>query len=308
MTPKDFSIRIGDVTLNTNNIPNEGLDYSKLDQNTKNMLSVFDTDNQKGHLSSKELKNLFNFLENHDVTYTENFKRENGDIVETGLRVHKKNDELDKTEQDAANKDLKNKLSSKIKDNTNVNVKDLAVTIASQFKKQQRMHEMGLLDTYNSDFCKDKNGKHYKWNGTNFEEQKDVFYVSKKNNDGSYYTKTKVDKEGRFSQKTYDKEGMLTSIQLKNTQKENGKNKTFTYSNPDFVAKKLGLICPRKIAIEKAEAEAPVDLLDNKIIQYNIITEAVIHKGQYIADAVIYEDSDKDKYIFLNNKFERVYN
>ena len=43
-------INIGGFELDSNKLPKEGLDYSEFDERTKMALSVFDTDNKKGHL------------------------------------------------------------------------------------------------------------------------------------------------------------------------------------------------------------------------------------------------------------------
>ena len=48
--PKDVSIKIGNVTLSTANIPDNGIDLTKLSDEKKENLSIFDT-NDDGKLS-----------------------------------------------------------------------------------------------------------------------------------------------------------------------------------------------------------------------------------------------------------------
>lgn len=78
MTPKDVSIRVGNVTLSTANVPKDGIDLTKLSGDTQQLLSIFDTNGDK-KLSRAEIENGIMKLAAADKTHSE----ENGDQIIT---------------------------------------------------------------------------------------------------------------------------------------------------------------------------------------------------------------------------------
>ena len=68
--PKGVSIKIGNVTLSTANIPKEGIDLTKLSEDAKKSLSIFDT-NDDGKLSRTEINNAILKFARADKTHTE---------------------------------------------------------------------------------------------------------------------------------------------------------------------------------------------------------------------------------------------
>lgn len=86
-------INIGGFELDSTKLPKEGLDYSKFDEQTKNALSVFDTDKKKGHLSKAELQNAIAFFASQDGA-----KEVRNDLDGTMVKQHKKDGNIDNYE------------------------------------------------------------------------------------------------------------------------------------------------------------------------------------------------------------------
>lgn len=100
-------INIGGFELDSTKLPEKGLDYSKFDEATKNLLSVFNTDNNKGHLSKAELQKAISFFASHDGLVEKN-EDEDG----LSIKYHKKDSKIDSVEYNKTLEDYNDKLSN----------------------------------------------------------------------------------------------------------------------------------------------------------------------------------------------------
>ena len=217
-TNNNISIKVGSVTLNSNDIPKDGIDLNKASKNSKEILSCFDVNND-GKLSRQEIKNAISVFSSKD----ENIKTDLGTVAKDGV--------LD-------DKELSN---VKIYDTQQKRAKNVAElkNAAEVLVKNMVREKMDLQPTYNDNWAKDSSGTHYKWNGATYQKQDNVYFVAK---NGSYKTKDKTDDKNAFIHTTYMPNGLPKSIQLKTADNKKA------YANPNFVDKKVGNHIPRGIS------------------------------------------------------------
>lgn len=259
-TNNNISIKVGDVTINSNDIPKNGIDLNKLSKNSKAILSCFDT-NGDNKLSRQEIENAISLFEAQDKQ------------VEGGLRSKEKDGELDEYElanvkfkkpitkkqlaeielsivtsmcmesrditagyvlENARSAERKVKSSpdaNKLVKVENIEVKKLAAETLYREMVTVKALEKGLKRTNNDMWLKDDAGNHYKWNGADYQKVSNVYYVSK---DGTYKTKENINKKGQKRLATYSPNGRLWSVQARNY-------KNSIYKNKEYQAKILGL-------------------------------------------------------------------
>mgnify|MGYP004629336433 CR=1 FL=1 len=211
-TPNNISVKIGNITLSTNDIPEKGIDLNKVDKESKTILSCFNTDNDKEHLSASEIRHAISVFASKDKPMNTDL----GIVPKDGILV----------DEELSNVRIYDKQQKRIK-----NVADLKEAAATLVKNMVR-EKMQLQPTYNENWAKDSSGAHYKWNGTTFKKIDNVYFVDKQ---GNYKTKTKTDNPNKFIHKSYLANGKPQYIQMKTA---DGKK---TYVNPQQVADKAGL-------------------------------------------------------------------
>lgn len=131
--PKDVSIKIGDVTLSTANVPKGGIDLNKLNEDTKNALSIFDKNND-GKLSAAEINDAIIKLKSADKTHSEVDVNDSDKTITT-----KKNGKLDDVELESAKFEYSKKL--KVEDLRSMDMNTLN-------KLQKQLNEYSMEDIY----------------------------------------------------------------------------------------------------------------------------------------------------------------
>lgn len=268
--PKGVSIKIGNVTLSTANIPKEGIDLTKLSEDAKKSLSIFDT-NDDGKLSRTEINNAILKFARADKTHTEQDEndpdksittRKNGKLEDVELKgLYKRKQPLSELEELAAlheaeqayksamlgvayggNSEELAKLTEEAKGLveksqskrtiSSYELKNAAKELQKELVRANMIQKKGFEETHNDNWVKDSSGNHYKYNydTLNFEKVDNVDFVSK---DGSYRTRIKNQK-GQQILTTYDQESLPTTIKALNY--KNG-----VYIKPNYVAKIAGL-------------------------------------------------------------------
>lgn len=268
--PKDVSIKIGNVTLSTANIPDNGIDLTKLSEEKKENLSIFDT-NDDGKLSRTEVNNAILKFARADRAHTEQDEndpdksittRKNGELEDVELRgLYKRKQPLSEAEalelkQEAeqtyrtalaagvfgGNSDVVNSMTDEAKGLVEMSqskrtissyeLKNAAKELQKELIRADLIKKKGFEETYNDSWLKDSNGNHYKYNydKLNFEKVDNVEFVAK---DGSYRTRTK-NKKGQQISISYDQLTNPTTIKVLNPE---GK----VYIKSNYAAQVAGL-------------------------------------------------------------------
>lgn len=247
--PNDVSIKVGDVTLSTANVPKDGSNLNKLDIIAKNLLSIFDKNND-GKLSATEINNAIIKLASADKTHTEAYLNDPDRSITT-----KKNGELDDVELETLKFELKALTLEERTELSNIfekqrgkmdrythtrtferciqdenrtafigEIKNAAKELYKAMARENEINKNGLQDTYNDNWLKDKAGNHYRYNPEtlSYEKMPNVEYVGK---DGSY--------------RTVNEKGQKIVHGHKTLQVLNNENKA--YINADYAAETAGL-------------------------------------------------------------------
>ena len=131
-------INIGGFELDSDKLPQQGLDYSNFDYETRKALSVFDTDSKKGHLSVAELRNAISFFSSQDGA-TETGKNADGN---KSVTYHKKDGNIDNFEYQKTEEKFNNKTA---------NIKPQTREVA---KVYQQKHVSEFIEFYSDYFNK----------------------------------------------------------------------------------------------------------------------------------------------------------
>lgn len=264
-------INIGGFELDSNKLPNEGLDYSKFDVQTQRALSVFDKDNKKGHLSLSELQKAVSFFASKDgitersegVNYVGNKKNK--------TIYHKKDGKLDEYEKFETQKAFdEKKVRFKNKKALEVEINKHVYKYIEEYKSENHgkmpsdkeieyakkvFEEMLELDNsrwksanmYNAVAAisraieAEKRGLKPTELGENVYKSKDNKFYTYNNgkfyhadSKGNYRINTKINEKGQKFSQQFDKDGNLVSIQARNYQNK-------VYTNPKFASEVLNI-------------------------------------------------------------------
>ena len=217
MTNRDISINVAGNDLTTNATPG-GIDLTKLNENEKKLLSVFDS-NGDNKLSQAEINQAILKFDSVDKTRTESVEK--GDqIIST---TTKKNNKLEDVE--LKNLHIKNPGQGK-KAMEVAEIKEAAKLLYREQLKSNLMKEQGFEATYDANWLKDKEGNHYLYDGKSFVKSTNVCFVGK---DGSIKTKFKS-RDNRYVIAEFNKDGVCVSLQLRSADLKH------IYADPTFVS------------------------------------------------------------------------
>ena len=246
-------INIGGFELDSNKLPKEGLDYSEFDERTKMALSVFDTDNKKGHLSLSELQKAISFFASQDGV------AENDVDFEGNKKVtyHQKDGKLDSYETKTSENAFYSKLTPKLvakyleKHPECKNPEEISDAIIIAKRRNLFGYDVKEQDKFmlaNMDDALEiihmaiiANQKGYKQTNIGkyvFQSNDGKFYTYyngefySANKSGRFSIKQKLNEKGQQSSKVYDKDGNFVMLEALNYE-----NKMY---EKDYAAKILG--------------------------------------------------------------------